>query len=63
MYRISFSVLSIGFVILVSACSSGPPKPVLPDGSHRVPVNQVSPIPAASVPAALPAGPAEGGGR
>ncbi|PYE25424.1 hypothetical protein C7410_1041 [Paraburkholderia silvatlantica] len=23
------------------ACSSSPPKPVLPDGLHRVPVNRV----------------------
>jgi hypothetical protein len=63
MYRILSSVLSISSVILISACSSGPPKPVLPDGSQRVPVNQVPPDPAASAPAALPAGPAEGGGR
>ncbi|VWB63098.1 hypothetical protein BLA23254_02926 [Burkholderia lata] len=25
----------------LAACSSGPPKPVLPDGLHRVPVNRV----------------------
>ncbi|MBN3786572.1 hypothetical protein [Burkholderia sp. Ac-20353] len=34
----------------LAACSSGPPKPVLPDGLHRVPVNRVPPVP--HVPAA-----------
>jgi hypothetical protein len=63
MYRFVVSILAINFVILICGCMSGPPKPVLPDGSHRVPVNQVPPVPAASAPAALPAGPAEGGGR
>ena len=29
----------------LAACSSGPPKPVLPDGLHRVPINQVLPVP------------------
>ncbi|MBB5542411.1 hypothetical protein A8H39_18750 [Paraburkholderia fungorum] len=29
----------------LAACSSGPPKPMLPDGLHRVPVNRVPPIP------------------
>jgi hypothetical protein len=55
--------LAINFVILTSGCSSGPPKPVLPDGSHRVPVNRVPPVPVASVSPALPDAPAEGGGR
>lgn len=40
----------INFVILMDGCSSDPPKPVLPDGSHRVPVNRVVPVPAPSVP-------------
>ncbi|PVX83236.1 hypothetical protein C7402_107142 [Paraburkholderia unamae] len=34
----------------LAACSSSPPKPVLPDGLHRVPVNRVLPVP--DVPAA-----------
>jgi len=60
--------LALNFVILTSGCSSGPPKPVLPDGLHRVPVNstavnRVPPVPAASVSPALPDAPAEGGGR
>jgi len=65
--------LSINFVMLISGCASGPPKPALPDGSHRVPVNsvpvnstpvnRVPPVPAASVSPALPDAPAEGGGR
>ena len=59
--------LAINFVILTNGCSSGPPKPVLPDGLHRVPVNSVPPAPAASVSPALPDSPddapAEGGGR
>jgi hypothetical protein len=29
----------------LAACSSGPPKPVLPDGLHRVPVNRILPVP------------------
>jgi len=36
----------------LAACSSGPPKPVLPDGLHRVPVNRVPPVP--DVPNAVP---------
>ena len=65
--------LALNFVMLTNGCSSGPPKPVLPDGSHRVPVNsvpvnstpvnRVPPVPAASVSPALPDAPAEGGGR
>ena len=63
MYRFLSIVFATSFVILISGCISGPPKPVLPDGSHRVPVNRVSPDPAAPAPATLPAGPAAGGGR
>ncbi|MEN8506120.1 hypothetical protein ACOCG7_09345 [Paraburkholderia sp. DD10] len=29
----------------LAACSSGQPKPVLPDGLHRVPVNRILPMP------------------
>lgn len=36
----------------LAACSSSPPKPVLPDGLHRVPVNRVLPVP--EVPNAVP---------
>ncbi|PTB16965.1 hypothetical protein C9I57_30775 [Trinickia symbiotica] len=36
------ALLSISFVIAVSGCTSGPPKPVLPEGLHRVPINRVS---------------------
>lgn len=39
----------------LAGCSSGPPKPVLPDGLHRVPVNRVPPVP--DVPAVVPAVP------
>ncbi len=39
MNRFSYMVLIIQLVILISSCSSTPPKPVLPDGSHRVLVN------------------------
>jgi hypothetical protein len=55
--------LSLNFVILLSGCCSEPPKPVLPEGSHRVPVNRFPPTPAAFAPSALPDTPAEGGGR
>jgi hypothetical protein len=33
------------FAWSLAACSSGPPKPVLPDGLHRVPINGVRPVP------------------
>ncbi|WP_167338413.1 hypothetical protein [Paraburkholderia oxyphila] len=39
--------LLVNFVILISGCSSGPPKPVLPDGSRRVPINRELPVPPA----------------
>ncbi|RQR25005.1 hypothetical protein DIE22_35600 [Burkholderia sp. Bp9142] len=39
----------------LAACSSGPPKPVLPDGLHRVPVNRVPPVP--DLPTTVPAAP------
>jgi hypothetical protein len=60
--------LVLNFVIFTNGCSSGPPKPVLPDGLHRVPVNsvpvnRVPPVPASSVSPALPDAPADGGGR
>lgn len=42
--------LIINFVILINGCSSGPPEPVLPDGSHRVPINRELPVP--SIPSA-----------
>jgi len=42
--------LLVSFVILTNGCSSGPPKPVLPDGLHRVPINRELPVP--SVPSA-----------
>jgi hypothetical protein len=29
----------------LAACSSGPPKPAVPDGLHRVPVNRLPPVP------------------
>lgn len=41
----------------LTACSSGPPKPVLPDGLHRVPVNRVPPVP--DRPTTLPTAPNE----
>lgn len=39
----------------LAACSSGPPKLVLPDGLHRVPVNRAPPAP--DVPTTVPAAP------
>jgi hypothetical protein len=35
----------LNFVILIGGCSSSPPRPVLPDGSHRVPINREYPVP------------------
>jgi hypothetical protein len=47
MKKLLIGSLLINFVILISGCSSGPPKPVLPDGSHRVPINRELPVPSA----------------
>jgi hypothetical protein len=44
MKKLLIALLLINFVILTSGCSSGPPKPVLPDGSHRVPINRELPV-------------------
>ena len=52
MIRSVVAVLAIQLVILINGCSGSPPKPVLPDGSHRVPVNTVPPVP-----------PSDGGGH
>lgn len=41
MNRFFSMALTIPLVILISSCQSNPPTPVLPDGSHRVPVNTV----------------------
>jgi hypothetical protein len=63
MYKLLVAIFSINFVILINGCASGPPKPVLPDGSHRVPVNRVPPVPdVPDVPATrnLPASPDAG---
>ncbi|TDN67171.1 hypothetical protein B0G77_0417 [Paraburkholderia sp. BL10I2N1] len=38
----------------IAACSDTPPKPVLPDGSHRVPVNRA---PLSVLPIAPPGAP------
>jgi hypothetical protein len=55
-------MLSGCLALSLAACSSGPPKPVLPDGLHRMPVNHVPPAP--DVPAApdLPVSPDAGDG-
>lgn len=34
--------------LMLGACGGNPPKPVLPDGLHRVPVNRVPAVPSAS---------------
>lgn len=52
MRRSFVAIVVIQLVILINGCSGSPPKPVLPDGSHRVPVNRVVPIP-----------PSDGGGH
>ncbi|MFX1671616.1 hypothetical protein PWR63_04840 [Paraburkholderia sp. A2WS-5] len=38
-------IVAINSVVLMSGCAGDPPRPVLPDGLHRVPVNRVSPVP------------------
>lgn len=52
MFRSVVMVTVVQLVILINGCSVSPPKPVLPDGSHRVPVNRVAPVP-----------PSDGGGH
>jgi hypothetical protein len=48
------SLILAGFIAWsLAACSSSPPKPVLPDGLHRVPVNRLPPVP--DTPAVVPA--------
>jgi hypothetical protein len=61
MSRLTSLMLAGCLALSLAACSSGPPKPVLPDGLHRVPVNHVPPVP--DVPGApdLPASPDAGG--
>ncbi|AIP32047.1 hypothetical protein DR64_3924 [Paraburkholderia xenovorans LB400] len=38
------SLILAGCLVSLAACSSEPPKPVLPDGLHRVPVNRAPPV-------------------
>ncbi|CAB3786316.1 hypothetical protein LMG27177_01979 [Paraburkholderia fynbosensis] len=45
MIRSITAVVVMQLVILINGCAGSPPAPVLPDGSHRVPVNRVSPVP------------------
>lgn len=45
MKNLTVTILILSLVILIESCSENPPKPVLPDGSHRVPVNRVPPVP------------------
>ena len=63
--RIALAVLTVLMACELGACGASPPKPVLPDGSHRVPVNHVTPAPpvspappALSAPSAQPTQPA-----
>lgn len=39
-------------IVCLSACGSNPPKPVLPDGSHRIPVNATPAVSSTASPAA-----------
>ena len=52
MIRFAVAVVIIQLVMLINGCSDTPPKPVLPDGLPRVPVNRVPPVP-----------PSDGGGH
>ncbi|MBB5466740.1 hypothetical protein HDG32_002858 [Paraburkholderia sp. CI2] len=52
MIRSITAVVVMQLVILINGCAGSPPKPVLPDGSQRVPVNRVPPTP-----------PSDGGGH
>lgn len=40
------SLILAGWLVwTLAACTGTPPKPVLPDGLHRVPVNHLPPVP------------------
>lgn len=52
MIRSVVTVIVVQLGILISGCSGSAPKPALPDGLHRVPVNRVPPAP-----------PSDGGGH
>jgi hypothetical protein len=56
-------LLPISLVMLTGGCHFEPPKPVLPDGSHRVPINLIPPVQATSASSALPDASVGGGGR
>lgn len=45
MFELSSLTLAGCLAWSLAACSSVPPKPVLPDGLHRVPINRVPPVP------------------
>lgn len=45
MFALASIVLAGCLAWSLAACSSGPPKPMLPDGLHRVPVNRILPVP------------------
>ncbi|ACD14605.1 MULTISPECIES: hypothetical protein [Burkholderiaceae] len=45
MSRSTVAILIVQLVMLMNGCSDSLPKLVLPDGSHRVPVNRVQPVP------------------
>jgi hypothetical protein len=38
-------VVALFAALMLGACSGAPPKPVLPDGLHRVPVNRGTSVP------------------
>lgn len=44
MIRSVVAVVVFQLGMLINGCSGSPPKPVLPAGSHRVPVNRVPPV-------------------
>ncbi|SEA59998.1 hypothetical protein [Paraburkholderia sartisoli] len=48
MKKLTVTVLAVCLVMLAESCSGNPPEPILPDGSHRVPVNRVPPVPLVS---------------
>jgi hypothetical protein len=45
MKNLMVTILACCLVVLIESCGGNPPKPVLPDGSQRVPVNRVPPVP------------------
>lgn len=60
MIRLIVAIALVSLVMLMNGCAPDPPRPALPDGQHRVPVNRVPVDPASPMPAPVMPAPAGG---